>query len=82
MLIMLIELSVESQEIQVVEELQAPHFVGCSELSLYCFQACLYTAFTKEKGIFKISVTIAMTACRLCGNSLLGKLCLCCDLLQ
>lgn len=58
--------------IQVAGELQAPHFVGCSELSPYCFQAPLYAAFTK-KGIFKISVDIAMTAYRLCGNSLLGK---------
>lgn len=66
---------VQQGGIQVTGELLTPHCV-CRLLqaqSTCCVQAPLYAAFTKE-AISELSVTIAMTACRLCGNSLLGKL--------
>lgn len=66
------QLSAELGGIQVAGELQAPCFVGCSELGV-CAASGIPEPFMKEKGIFKIPVTV-LTACRFCGNSLLGKL--------
>lgn len=60
---------------QVAGERQGhPWFLGCSELQVLAAVRQLCAQLLQEKGILKISVTVAVTACRLCGNSLLGKL--------